>query len=704
MQDNSGAPPAVVAEELELLHKVRERLLERPVVVGASDREIIGEMERLREDLAHAKNEDLGAMIQQYDQLYMLLAQLREGRNADEVDPDSPYFAHLRLAEDGRKRDLFLGRVSRVEQGVRIVDWRNAPVSRIYYQYDEGDEYEEELGDRLVEGQVEARRTLSVTQGCLRRVACPQGVFVEAGGGWRRFEGEGRLPVAEADGRPHVHEHADGSTRRMGTRTGAREIRRDKHLPDIAALIDPAQFNLVTHPEAGVLVLRGGAGSGKTTVALHRVAWLAFQDKVRYAPDRMAVVVWGRALRDYIGRVLPSLGVDGVEVVTWAEWSSRLVRANFTFLPRGRSPRTPDVVVRLKLHPAMLQVLQEFVTDTPGAANPRGVWMDLSHVLTDVRRLEECFSRQAPGAFNLDDFVALREWSRAQQSAIQDWSDGHRDGSPELDEEDDALLLRLFQLRIGPFTRRRRPIRYSHLVVDEAQDFSAIELAILLDTVEQRPGADGKRQRCVTLAGDTQQHILQDQGFADWADLFRDLRIESRAMSTLRVGYRSTRSISAFSNRLLGAEVERDQVGAATRDGAVVEVFRFTDHGGAVAFLADVLKALVRAEPNASVALITPDPGVSALYFIGLERADVPRLRLVRDQAFAFSPGVEVTEVGEVKGLEFDYVVLVETSAAWYPDTPHARRLLYVGATRASHQLWVTCVGTPSPVLEGVLA
>ncbi|MFT6234320.1 MAG: DNA helicase-2/ATP-dependent DNA helicase PcrA, partial [Myxococcota bacterium] len=80
----------------------------------------------------------------------------------------------------------------------------------------------------------------------------------------------------------------------------------------------------------------------------------------------------------------------------------------------------------------------------------------------------------------------------------------------------------------------------------------------------------------------------------------------------------------------------------------------------------------------------------------GLDRAELPRLRQVHNQDFEFAPGVEVTEVAQVKGLEFDYVVLVEVSANAYPDTPEARRVLHVGATRAVHQLWVTTVGSPS--------
>jgi DNA helicase-2/ATP-dependent DNA helicase PcrA len=83
----------------------------------------------------------------------------------------------------------------------------------------------------------------------------------------------------------------------------------------------------------------------------------------------------------------------------------------------------------------------------------------------------------------------------------------------------------------------------------------------------------------------------------------------------------------------------------------------------------------------------------------GLLRADLPDLRLVVDQRFAFAPGIDIVEANQVKGLEFDYVIIVEVSARHYPDTGHHRRLLHVAATRAVHQLWLTCVGTPSPIL-----
>jgi DNA helicase-2/ATP-dependent DNA helicase PcrA len=155
-----------------------------------------------------------------------------------------------------------------------------------------------------------------------------------------------------------------------------------------------------------------------------------------------------------------------------------------------------------------------------------------------------------------------------------------------------------------------------------------------------------------------------------------------------------------FARSVLGELAEDEDAPIATRSGPAVELFRFTDRGACVAFLADALRQLALAEPLASVAVLTPSREASETYARGLAASDVPRLRRVEQQDFTFTPGVEVTEVDQAKGLEFDYVVVVDVSAEQYPDRPEARRRLHVAATRAVHQLWLTCVGTPSSLVR----
>src|SRR5699024_8792978 len=113
----------------------------------------------------------------------------------------------------------------------------------------------------------------------------------------------------------------------------------------------------------------------------------------------------------------------------------------------------------------------------------------------------------------------------------------------------------------------------------------------------------------------------------------------------------------------------RHEVSAeATRHGAPVEGFEHGNDGEAVAFLSEALRNLIGDEPSASVAVITRYPEKADLYFEGLRTGEVPYLRRVAEQDFSFRPGVDVTDVRQVKGLEFDYVVMADVDAATYPE------------------------------------
>lgn len=755
----------VVTEEEQLLEVVL-RHLDRVVGDGGPITDYDRELLALRDEIAEAKPEDVGPLVETMHRVAALARQ--HGRGAAlAVDRRSPYFGHLRLEEEGSRRDVLIGKRTYIAPGggVRIVDWRNAPVSRLFYQYREGEDYRERFGSREVQGLVLARRTVSILDGTLRRVSTGDETWVRGDDGRWQVLAAGRWQLRGGGGtaaRP-TPVPAPGQ---LGTRSGA--LRSDKHLPDIAALIDPEQFALITRPDAGLVVIQGVAGSGKTTVGLHRMAWLVFQDPKRYRPDALRAIVYSRALRDYISRVLPGLGVEGVPVTTWASWAFALRRQAVRGLPEASATDTPAVVSRLKKHPAMLAILEDRVSkradeltaqlraafaDSPdgelvvaawkATADRRlleraqwlGEWLErkrllpgvkrkkltrqgevvLGHVLprlveaagdvvsvwedlvTDLETLRVAFALRAPGEFRDSDLKRAHAWCVKQFSVRTSESQEDEGGEPAaLDPEDDTLLLRLHQLQRGPLLNRRgKRIRLAHLFVDEAQDLSPVELAVLLDLVDNR--------RSVTLAGDTAQRMHADNGFESWEAVLGVLGLSGLAVSPLRVAYRSTAEIMHFARAVLGPLADPGDRYETTRSGAPVELLRFSDHGEAVAFLAESLRDVVVAEPNANVAVIARDPAIADLYHAGLAKAEVPKLRRVRDQDFSFAPGVEVTDIYQVKGLEFDYVVLVECTAERYPLTDESRYLLHIGATRAAHQLWLTAADRPSPVLpEGL--
>jgi DNA helicase-2/ATP-dependent DNA helicase PcrA len=141
--------------------------------------------------------------------------------------------------------------------------------------------------------------------------------------------------------------------------------RLDRHLPEIAALIDPRQFEIITSKKSGVVVIQGGAGSGKTTVGLHRIAYLAYAYPERYPAKQTLVVTYGSALAAYISQVLPALGVPGVAVMTFQDWAEKELRKAIPWLSPTVIDDAPPVVTRVKSHPSLLRALEQRVAQGP---------------------------------------------------------------------------------------------------------------------------------------------------------------------------------------------------------------------------------------------------------------------------------------------------------------------------------------------------
>jgi len=691
-------PDRIVSEEVKLLDHVADVLATAPERQFPSEDSLVEELEQVREQLLRGQGDEFerAALTDRWNNLTALRRQLEESRNAPVIDPSSPYFAHLRLREGDRERDLCLGKATCLENGLRIVDWRHAPIAKLFYRYQQGDDYEEDVSGRMLEGEVVTRRTVAIHQSTLERIDAPEGTFLADPAepdGWRRISREAPKLAGGEGAALRVHTEARPGDRSLGTDPGGGLRRSDKHLPDIAGLIDPKQFSLIARPSAGFVAIRGTAGSGKTTVALHRIAYLAYDDPAIDSAQTL-FLVFSPALRDYVSHVLPALGVERVRVLTFREWALEQRKRLFPALPTQTREDTPEPVMRLKLHPALLAALERQVAENPGPATAARAVDDWLSVLVNRPLLEELLHSRTDGrpSFSERELRSATEWCRARQDELLNWVDGDRDVPGELDPEDDALLLHAYQLRVGPIIGVGKvPLEYRHLAIDEVQDFAALEVRVLLGCLDSR--------KSLTLAGDTQQHVIAGSGFTSWSGFFTDLGIDGTAIETLQVSYRSSREITEFALELLGNLREPDPV-ITDRGGPPVEVFEFTDSGACVAFLAEALTELAIAEPLASVAVLTPDGETSELYERWLIQSDVPRVHRVTEQDFRFAPGVEVSEIQQVKGLEFDYVVLVDVDDGNYSPGDPSRRILHVGATRAVHQLWVTSVGRVSRLVR----
>ena len=794
----------IVGEEEACLARVEGHLDARPVLrarrTDASDYD--ERLLDLRDQIAAARAEDLPPLVQEMERLQALASRLREIEET-QIDRRSPYFGRLVLSENGKEREVLIGRATYLDtkSNVRIVDWRDAPVSRLYYRYDEGEEYDEVFGGREVTGTVQIRRSLGIAESELRRIGAPQGTFVRNSKGWRRIDQQASRLHGGAGTAIRAEQH-----RRPGKLGTGGESGDDKTLKEVTALIDPRQFELITRSDTGLVVIQGGAGSGKTTIGLHRLAYLAFRDPRRFRADKMLVIVFNDALVRYIAGVLPALGVPGVTARTYGDWAARTRQGLYPRMPTKYQEDTPSVVTRLKKHPALLDIVKSLVAaraarverelsqalaadgdaakpvldalrasagkplvqrfhalgalaaaevgkklSTNGrvaleriaaraTAEARDVPAAWAELLTDREALQSALERAAPGAFTRGELERAHAWCTARTAEVMAELDTETGGGrgrnlvdreeqeeaprrrksedddadvdleiragidgreiserARLDVEDDTLLLLLHQAFRGHLTRggtQREPIVYEHILVDEAQDLSPLELSVVLDTAS--------KAKSVTLAGDVQQRMLMDNGFSDWNTVLGELGFSHVEIEPLKLSYRSTHEIIEFSRAVLGPLAAADAP-EATRHGAPVELFELGHAGDAAAFLAEALRDLNAEEPSASVAVVARFPEQADVYFEALQRAEVRGVRRVAEQDFSFKPGIDVTDVRQVKGLEFDYVVLVDVTDNAYPDDDEARHLLHIGATRAAHQLWIVTGGKPSPLLPQVL-
>jgi DNA helicase-2/ATP-dependent DNA helicase PcrA len=782
----------IPAEEEALLARVLRSLAEHAPAPSQSPSPAKGpaaaarkaydeELVSLRDEIGEARLEDVPALVAQMERLQMV-GSTRADLQTLLVDPKVPYFGHMRLREQVRgrglvERDVFIGRATFVDakSRVNIVDWRHAPVSQLFYRYAEGSDYEETFGERDVEGEVLVRRTLTIEDGVLVRVAAPQGVWTRAGAG---------APWIARDVPTHALAGGELTSPRPGRAAAAPPPKRgvlgaapvgaqalDRHLPEIAALIDPRQFDLITARGAGVAVIQGGAGSGKTTVGLHRLAYLAYTYPDKYPPARLLVITHGAALAAYIGEVLPSLGVRGVRVMTFGDWAGRELRAAVPWLKAEIVDEAPPAVTRVKSHPALLHELERLAKAYGGKRGSRAVielWADL---LTDLSRLFALLRdspemplserdiidahramsdrvsaivaldpRERPPDRKVDKKAKKKPGTRRErpdEAPQGEWAelglerkpgertvdadlpehvrkvegvlgiegddeirgdtgiDGLRteDDQPLLDHDDVAILLRAHELLMGV----KSP--FAHLFVDEAQDLSPMKLGALIGRSGESAARGKPKNASITLAGDTSQKLFLDNGFGDWRGVLGHLALSHVAVEPLRIAYRSTREILEVARAAMGPLADA-VAPEAPRSGAPVEAFRFPGAGAAVAFLAEALRDLHAREPRATVALLARHPEQADRYFEGLRRAEVPALRRVRAQEFSFRPGVEVTDVRQVKGLEFDYVVMLDTNTSSYGRDDESRHLFHIGVTRAAHQLWLVATGTPSPLIS----
>ncbi|MBM7773318.1 hypothetical protein JOD54_003522 [Actinokineospora baliensis] len=485
------------------------------------------------------------------------------------------------------------------------------------------------------------------------------------------------------------------------------EIERPRFGPmrDIVATIQPDQDAIVRGGLAETLIIQGGPGTGKTAVGLHRAAYLLFEHQ---ALHRRGVLVVGPndLFVRYIDRVLPALGEKDVRHVVLehltgparapvperpevaaVKGDARMVAVIRRVMAARVGAQTEDLLVR-ETSP-FVRVSPETVADLAADLIESGVAWDLARAHLTDRLVDHVRSVLEQRGRSLSDAEARRvartKGVRAVATAIWPVAKPER-VLRELLADPAAAAGILDPAECGllaPTTTKwsaadlflldeisahlREPERHGHLVVDEAQDLSAMQLRAI-------------GRRCIdsaTVLGDMAQRTTP-WAAAGWDVVREHLGLPSRVV-TLSRSYRVPAELLAVANRLLPH---------IAPDLPPTESVRHAPSALTTTRVPDIAAALVAAITNdhtpESTGIIAPDNHYPALHAaLNLPVAETITTALIPATL--------------AKGLEFDHVYLLEPAAI----AADSLTLLYIALTRAVSRLTILHTGDLPEFLGG---
>lgn len=680
----------------------------------------IAQEQSLKEDI-HTLLETYGAKdveaLSLIDNTQLMYETVKRDRSRLEKARKKPYFGRIDFYDEDSKKDeaLYIGRVGISKNIIDkvVIDWR-APVASVYYENAVGP----------CEYTVQNEKTYAIDL-LMKRTY--------------EIENDTLKDFYDSD----VVANDELLTKYLAKNKKA-------VLGEIIATIQKEQNEIIRKSPKQNVIVQGSAGSGKTTVAMHRISYILYNYDKEFLPEDFYIIGSNRILLNYITSVLPDLDVYGIRQMTMEQLFTRLLYEDWDeHTMRVHALEKEDSFIHIKGTLFWFQNLEEYCRKLEEETIlAEDIFLEVPVKTSSVRRTSSKVTFQKTSKILLTAEVIAAYLNENPEVSIQNkiamlnkrvmakvhneitgkdirytaddkreiqkkyrWYFGGKERKTSIFELYADFLeeqrLKGYQLPVPEndfdvydlaalayLYKRVKEIELvreaSHVVIDEAQDFGMMVYSVLKFCM---------RNCTFTIMGDVSQNIHYGYGLNDWEAL-RKLFLTGPydSFELLRKSYRNTIEISNFAMRILQhGNFPIYPVEPIIRHGKDVTMAQLSDDKELYRYTAEQVKHWQK-EGLETIAIVCRDEKEAEK----IKKKLGKKLSVTGDdlENTEFGSGVMILPVAYTKGLEFDAVLLFDPSREKYPSDDAHVKLLYVAATRALHELAVLY----KEILTGLIA
>lgn len=488
----------------------------------------------------------------------------------------------------------------------------------------------------------------------------------------------------------------------------------DEKMKSIISTIQKEQNQIIRNDKADTLIIQGVAGSGKTSIALHRIAFLLYRFKDKISANNVIILSPNKVFGDYISNVLPELGEEPLCELSFENIAEVQLERIINFESERNPLETNDAKwserVRFKSTLDFVKLMDSYIKQMPNkifipedyifgdfiaksdwiqsrfdAYNKYPVKRRLEKVAEDIRYrfetdniMEEDLPRVKSILKNLNGMLKIKNTLLLYKDFFKQMNISNMFVMPEkktLEWSDVYPFIYIHAAYEG--LQEDKVIR--HIVIDEMQDYTPIQYAVINLLFKCKK----------TILGDFGQLVNPNHTHTldDMKQLYDD-----GELVMLNKSYRSTFEIINFTKKIQ----DISSLEPIERHGEEPALLKCNNEQDEINKIKIEIEEFKKSD-NATLGIILKtDNDAKAIYDVLREEYSV---HLISSESSSFTKGVSITSIKMSKGLEFDEVIVPSVNnKTYYSD--YDRSLLYIACTRAMHKLKLTYVGTLTQLIS----